>query len=72
MNKKVFMSCSSDILHYGHIKIFEKAAELGELTVGVLTDSVVAQYKRLPLVPFQERINLIKSLSCVTNVRGAG
>jgi cytidyltransferase-like protein len=40
--KRVYMCFSTDILHNGHIKIIQKAAELGELTVGVLTDEVIA------------------------------
>ena len=49
--KKVYMSFSTDIIHSGHMNIIQKAAELGELTVGVLTDEVIATYKRYPLIP---------------------
>ena len=44
--KKVFMSIATDVIHGGHIEIIQRAAELGALTVGVLTDEVVASYKR--------------------------
>lgn len=43
--KTVYLSMSTDIIHGGHINIIEKAAQLGDLTVGVLTDEVVASYK---------------------------
>ena len=47
--KKVFMSISTDVIHGGHINMINNAAALGEFTVGVLTDRVVASYKRFPL-----------------------
>lgn len=66
--KKVYLSMSSDIIHNGHIKIISKAAELGELTVGVLTDKAVAKYKRFPLIAFEERVEIIKNIKGVSNV----
>ena len=33
--KTVYMSFSTDMLHSGHIAIIEKAAALGQLTIGV-------------------------------------
>ncbi len=66
--KQVYMCFSTDILHSGHISIIQRAAELGELTVGVLTDEVIATYKRYPLIPLSERIRLFESLVGVKNV----
>ncbi|MCC8028109.1 MAG: phosphoenolpyruvate mutase [Clostridium sp.] len=62
------MSVSTDILHYGHIRIMQKAAALGELTVGILTDNVICQYRRPSLVPFEERWQMIKALGFVSRV----
>ena len=47
--KKVYIGMSADLIHPGHINIIKKAAQLGEVTVGVLTDKAIASYKRLPL-----------------------
>jgi len=66
--KKVYLSMSSDIIHNGHIKIISKASALGELTVAVLTDEAVAKYKRYPMIPFEERVQIIGSIKGVTNV----
>ncbi len=66
--KKVYMCFSTDILHSGHIDIIRKAAALGELTVGVLTDEVIASYKRYPLISLQDRICLFESLADVAHV----
>lgn len=66
--KKVYLSMSTDIIHNGHIKIISKAAELGEVTVGVLTDEAVAKYKRYPLVKYCERVEIIKNIRGVSHV----
>lgn len=66
--KTVYMSFSTDILHSGHISILEKAAALGELTVGVLTDQVVASYKRFPVLSYDERVLMLKNIKGVSRV----
>lgn len=66
--KTVYLSMSTDIIHGGHIKMIEKAAELGELTVGVLTDQVVASYKRFPLLTYDERVKIIANIRGVAKV----
>lgn len=66
--KTVYMCFSTDILHSGHIAIIRRAAELGDLTVGVLTDEVIATYKRYPLIPLHERVSLFESLVGVKRV----
>lgn len=50
------------MLHSGHIAIIEKAAALGQLTIGVLTDQVIASYKRYPLLSYEERVNMLQSI----------
>ncbi len=39
---------SADLVHPGHLNIVARARELGEVTVGLLTDRAIASYKRLP------------------------
>ena len=60
------------MIHSGHIAILKKAAHLGKLTVGVLTDEAVASYKRFPLLPFTERKAMMESITdvfCVVEQR---
>ena len=66
--KTVYLCMSTDIVHNGHIKIINRASELGELTVGVLTDEAVAKYKRFPLVSFDERMQVIGCIRGVSRV----
>lgn len=66
--KKVFMSISTDVIHGGHINMINNAAALGELTVGVLNDKVVASYKRFPLLSCQERMKIAAAIQGVSHV----
>ena len=66
--KKVFMSLSTDVIHGGHIKMIENASQLGELTVGVLNDTVVASYKRFPLLSCKERMKIAAAIQGVSHV----
>ncbi len=67
-NRTVYMALSTDILHGGHMRILKRAARLGKLTVGVMTDEAVASYKRYPLVPYEERAALLAGVSGVRKV----
>jgi phosphoenolpyruvate phosphomutase len=62
------MCFSTDVIHGGHTSIIQKAAELGELTIGVLTDNVVASYRRFPVLKYDERVKLLESIKGVTKV----
>lgn len=67
-NRRVYMSFSTDIIHSGHIAIIKKAAKLGRVTIGVLSDEAVASYKRFPLLPFDERKTLFENIAGVNDV----
>ena len=66
--KQVYICFSTDIIHNGHLAILKKAAALGEVTVGLLTDEAVAAYKHYPLIPLEERIQMFESLKGVSRV----
>lgn len=68
MQKTVYMSFSTDVIHGGHTEIIKKAAKLGELTIGVLTDEVVASYRRFPMLKYDERVKLLESIKGVKRV----
>lgn len=59
----VYTSGTFDMLHANHLKMIEYARQLGDiLIVGVNTDELVASYKSQPIIPFEERIALVKAL----------
>ena len=41
--KTVYVAMSADLVHPGHLNIIRTAAELGEVTVGVLVDADVME-----------------------------
>lgn len=64
--KLVYAYVCGDILHKGHLLALKNARALGDkLIVGVLTDEAVMEKKPKPVVPFDERINLVGTLSYV-------
>ena len=67
---KVITYGTYDLLHYGHIRLLERAKKLGDyLIVGVSTDEVVKSYKnKTPIIPFEERSEIVRSIDCVDKV----
>lgn len=62
-----FVVC--DLLHIGHLKFFQKCKEYCDfLIVGVITDESVETYKRKPIIPTEERVELVKALKPVDMV----
>jgi len=59
----VYTSGTFDLFHRNHLKMIEYARGLGDiLIIGVSTDELVASYKSPPIIPFDERIEIIKAL----------
>lgn len=59
----VYTSGTFDMFHSNHLKMIEYARGLGDtLIVGVSTDELVCSYKRPPVIPFEERIAILKAL----------
>ncbi len=62
-NIVVYTGGTFDMFHSNHLKMIEYARGLGEtLIVGVSTDELVTSYKAPPVIPFEERIAIIKAL----------
>lgn len=59
-----------DLFHIGHLNILKRAKERCEhLIVGVSTDYLVERYKhKRPVIPFDERIEIVKSIRYVDEV----
>lgn len=66
--KTVYVGMSADLVHPGHLNVISKAAELGSVTVGLLTDEAIASYKRLPYMTFVEREAVVAALRQVDRV----
>jgi phosphoenolpyruvate phosphomutase / 2-hydroxyethylphosphonate cytidylyltransferase len=64
----VYVGMSADLIHPGHINVLRQAAELGDVTVGLLTDKAIASYKRLPHMTYEQRLAVVENLKGVTTV----
>jgi len=65
----VFTAGVWDILHVGHLKLLRRAKALGDkLIVGVLTDEAAERYKPRPVMPYEQRLELIRELRTVDDV----
>ena len=59
----VYVSGTFDMFHSNHLKMIEYGAGLGDtVIVGVSTDELVCTYKKPPIIPFEERIAIVKGL----------
>ncbi len=68
MAKSVYVGMSADLIHPGHLNIIKRAAELGDVTIGLLTDEAIATYKRVPFMTFEQRKAVIESIKGVVRV----
>ncbi|HBL73322.1 MAG TPA: glycerol-3-phosphate cytidylyltransferase [Bacteroidales bacterium] len=59
----VYTSGTFDMFHTNHLKMINYARGLADiLIVGVSTDELVSSYKAPPIIPFNERFQIIEAL----------
>jgi len=72
MTKKrvVYVQGTWDLFHIGHLNILRKARKIAtKLIVGVNTDESVQEYKGdYPVIPYQDRVEILKACSLVDEV----
>jgi len=66
--KKVYVGMAIDVLHPGHLNIINEAKKLGAVIVGLLTDEAIAQYKRMPILDYDQRETILKSIKGVDKI----
>jgi len=74
---RVYVDGVWDMFHVGHLKCLEYARAYGEgeglekeceLIVGVVSDEDAASYKRTPIIPHEERCQIVRALRIVSEV----
>jgi glycerol-3-phosphate cytidylyltransferase len=69
MSKKIigYTTGVYDMFHIGHLHLLKKAKNNCDyLIVGVSTDELVKSYKnKMPIIPFEDRLEIISSLKFV-------
>ena len=66
--KLVYVGMCADLIHHGHLNIIKEAKKYGEVVVGLLTDSAIASYKRLPALSYEERKIVVENIVGVSKV----
>ena len=65
----VYTVVTADLFHYGHLRLLQKANELGDFHIcGVLTDKAIKSYKEPPVASLADRKSIISDLRCVDMV----
>lgn len=58
-----------DLFHIGHLNMLRNAKSLcDKLIVGVTTDELVKYKNKTPVIPFHERIEIVRNIKCVDAV----
>ena len=66
--KTVYLGITGDIIHPGIINIISEGAKLGELTIGLLTDSAIVTHKRMPYLTYDQRKQVVENIKGVAKV----
>ena len=66
--KKVYTCFTTDVIHGGHLNIISEAKKYGKVIVGVLSDKAKIQYDKFPIISFEERFEMIKSIDGIDEV----
>ena len=66
--KTVYIALAADSVHHGHMNLIETGRKYGQIIIGLITDEVIAKYKRVPYLNFIQRKKILINLKGVTKV----
>jgi len=66
--KTVYVSLIADLLHTGHIKVLKKAAEMGNLTVGLLTLEACGELNDVPYLNYDYRKDVLENIALIKEI----
>ena len=59
----IYLPMSADLFHVGHLRAIRKCAKIGNVTVGLLSDELIEQYKgEKPIISFEQRKEILEAL----------
>lgn len=68
MVKKVYTCFCTDVIHEGHLNILKRAAEYGDVYVGVLSDEAMVGFNRFPTISLEQRMEIVRETGLVKEV----
>ena len=57
-----------DLFHVGHLDAIKQCSTLGDVVIGIISDADAKSYKRNPIIPELQRVELIKSCKYVNEI----
>jgi phosphoenolpyruvate phosphomutase len=66
--KTVYIAMNADLITPAHMKTNHEANEMSEMIIGLLTDSAIAGYQRLPYMRYEERKIVMENIVGVREV----
>ena len=66
--KTVYIAMSADLITPGHVSIIQEARTMGDVVIGLLIDSAIAGYQRLPYMRYEERKVVLEAIGGVKEV----
>ncbi|MBS1371371.1 MAG: phosphoenolpyruvate mutase [Lentisphaeria bacterium] len=66
--KTVYLDLTGDFIHPGIINIIRCAARYGHVVVGLNTDAAVIGHKRMPVLTYEQRYEVVRNLAHVHRV----
>ena len=68
MSKTVYLGMIADIMHPGLINIINEGAKYGDVIIGLFTDKAIATHKRLPVLTYGQRKEVVENINGVSKV----
>lgn len=68
MAKKVYLGMIADVMHPGLTNIITEGAKHGDVIIGLFTDKAIATHKRLPVLTYEQREAVVRSIKGVADV----
>ena len=67
--KRIMVDMSATLIHHGHVRLLKKAAEHGEVIVGLTSDEEILEKKGYkPELSYEHRKEILEAISCVSEV----
>ena len=66
--KTVYIAMSADLITPAHVNLIQEARAMGEVVIGLLIDSAIAGYQRLPYMRYEQRKVILENIVGVQEV----
>jgi phosphoenolpyruvate phosphomutase len=66
--KTVYIAMSADLITPNHVSIIQEARAMGQVVIGLLIDSAIAGYQRLPYMRYEQRKVILENIVGVKEV----